>query len=415
MHQSIYGWIAIAAFWAGNAAALPPPPQLAPTEEAALEDCLQHEDDEASLSCIQGLNLPLQPEMAELLAMADDAEVEAEYERWRLGFDAAMLDHARALAARGDARSLLAAMMIASPRFDETSGQLHPVSAEQQAWFDAARAVRPADPLVAWLEATGCPVPASQCDTDAAIARLVRIDGDNAAVQWLAINAALDGGDEVAARTHLRVAAQASRFEPYTGEILQLSLETRDAAPLPTMAPATAKVLGVKHDLGRPARNEDLVALQSITDWAAVALPPMSGVMQLCRFEPDPPERDAALRQDCIGLMAQLAASDSILIYPAIALPMLIELTTGPRQASWRSALREYAWVYEQASDLMWPGAARQFDPAEYASWVVAEGELGAMRKLMQRNRIPIEPAADWLPRQPSYRALITTGTAPAG
>ncbi len=370
MLRPIYGWIAIAALWTGSAnAALPPPPE--PTR--------------------------------------------AEYEQWGQGFETAMLDHARTLAARGDARSLLAAAMTVPPRCAETSGQLQPVTPEQQVWFDAARAVRPADPLVAWLEATDCPATDLQCDADAAIARLLEVDGDNAAVQWLAINAAIDGGDETAARTHLRLAAQAARFEPYANEVLALLREARDAAPLAPIAADTAKVLGADAALGRPARNEDLIAMHSIAQWAAVAMPAMVGVTQLCRLGPDPSERDPALQQDCTGLLAKLAADDSMVIYPAIALPMLIELTAGPQQAAWRSALRDYAWVYEQVIPLLWPDAAAQVGPAQYAGWVAADGELGAMRAFMQRHGIADDPPADWLPDNPRHRALHTTGPAPAG
>lgn len=153
MLRPIYGWIALAALCAGPATAATPSTE--PTR------------------------------------VTGDAALPAEYERWQRGFDAAMLEHAHALAARGDARSLLAATLIAPVSFDQASGRPQPPAADPQAWFDAARAARPADPLVAWLEATDCPVPALQCDPDAAIARLLQVDGDNAAVQWLAINAAL--------------------------------------------------------------------------------------------------------------------------------------------------------------------------------------------------------------------------------
>lgn len=405
MLRPICGWIALAALWAGSATAAPEM-QLTAAEQAAVDACLQLEDS-AFPACIEDLHLPLPPEGRELMAMASDPVLQAAHERWRQGFDAAMLDHAQTLAARGDARSLLAAALIAPIRYDESTGQPLPGPVDPAVWFDAARAVRPADPLVAWLETTGCMVPRLTCDANAALARLLQVDGDNAAVQWRAINAALDGGDEIAARTHLRLAAQASRIQPYAGELLTLLLESRNAAPLPPMDADTARVMGHIHQLDRPATNADVVAMLSAAQWAATALPAMAGVMQLC--EPDRRDPDPMLRQDCIALLAKLAADESMVIFPAIALPRLVELTHGPQRAAWQSQLRDHTWIIEQ-----YPSALAGGADADFPYRVAADGELEAIRHQMQDSGIPIQPPAGWLPRNPRTRALVTTGHAPA-
>lgn len=409
MFRRIHGLIALAALWAGSATAAQPM-QLTEAEQAALDACLQIEEDAAVLAaCIEDLHLPLPPEGRELLAMASDTALQAAYERWQQGFDAAMLDHARALAARGDARSLLAATLIAPIHYDEATAQPLPDEVDRAAWFDAARAMRPADPLVAWLEATGCMVPRLTCDANAAIARLLQVDGDNAAVQWLAINAAFDGNDEIAARTHLRLAAQAVRFQPHAGELLALLLESREAAVLPMMDADIARMVGVTHQLGRPATNADVIASLSLAQWAASAVPAMAGAMQLCN--PDRRDHDPMLRQDCIALLKKLAADKSMTIFPANALPALVEFTRGREQATWKSRLRAQAWMFEQSPSLV-DGAG---GIAEYSHRLAVDGEVNAIRQRMQSNGIPLEPPAGWLPRHPTTRALVTVGRAPAG
>ena len=415
MKLPIYGWIAIVGLWSGTAAAMQAPAlELDPAEQAAVDACFELADEQASIDCLQALNLPLPPDMAEVLAIADDADRRAANERWQRDFDAGMVEHAHALAARADARSLLAAAMIVPRHYDQASGQPLPSAVDPQRWFDAARAARPADPLVAWLEATDCPAAALQCDANAAIARLLQVDGDNAAVQWLAIQAAIDGGDGIAARTHLRLAAQAGRFEPYNAELLVLLLDARNGASLAPMDAGTARVVGITQQLGRPATNEDIVAMQSFAQWAAFALPRTAGVMQLCGSEAARSGRDAALRQDCIGLMTQVAAEESIMIYPALALPALIGLSDGAARDSWQARLREYAWLSEQAVPLLLPSRVSA-GMDEYARWIVSDGETGAMRRLMRHHGIPLEPPAGWLPKNRRYRALVTTGVAPAG
>lgn len=420
MFRPIHAWIAIAALSigaAGAASAVPLQPQLTEAEQAALDACFRIADEDAGLACVEDLQLPLPPEMAEMLAMARDPVLQQAYERWQAGFDAAMVEQARALAARGDARSLLAAAMIVPIRYDEATEQPLPAAVDPAIWFDAARQVRPGDPLVAWLEVNGCLLFVSHCDPDAALARLLQVDGDNAAVQWLAVNAALGAGDTVAARTHLRLAAGADRFEPYGNALMTLLLDARTAAPLPPMPADAARVLAKTMPLEQPPTTADVIAILSTAQWAVHAIPPLSGVLQLYGAGQDRPALDAALRQDCKGLMAKLAASDSVLIYPSIALPLLVELASGPERAARQAQLREFAWLSEQFYGLVTaaaPGLA-VVGMDTHARAIANDGEIGAARQLLQCNGIPLQPPADWRPSHPRHRALLAPGNAPAG
>ncbi|MGH8073474.1 MAG: hypothetical protein ACREO4_05305 [Lysobacter sp.] len=377
------------------------------------------EDDEAGLACVEELQLPLPPEMAELVAMAQDRGLQEAHERWRVGFEAAMVQQARTLAARGDARSLLAAAMIFPIAYDETTGQPLPAAADESVgWFEAARHARPADPLVAWLEASGCPIfDAARCDSDAGLARLLQVDGDNATVQWLAVNAALQADDPVAARTHLRLAAEATRFEPYGNRLMAMLLEARSAAPLPPLDEDAGRVLGATMPLGRPATNDDVIGMLSMAQWAAYSMPALSAAVQLCGAGQDQPGLDAALRQDCTASMAKLAGNDSMLIYPSIALPLLIELASGPERAAWQARLREHVWLSEQFVGLLTgsrPGVA-VVGMETHAQAIADDGEVSAARQVLQRNGIPLQPLSGWQPGNPGQRALLAPDLQPAG
>ena len=416
MLRPVHAWIAIAVLSVGTASATPQQLQLTGAEQAALDACFQLEDDEAGLACVEELQLPLPPEMAELVAMAQDRGLQQAHERWLAGFEATMLEQAHALAERGDARSLLAAAMIVPIAFDEATAQPLPAAAESVSWFDAARHARPADLLVAWLEATGCPVVGATCDRNVALARLLQLDGDNAAVQWLAVNAALQADDSVAARTHLRLAAEATRFEPYGNRLMAMLLEARSAAPLPPMDEDAGRVLGATMPLDRPATNDDVIGMLSMAQWVAHAMPSLSGVVQLCGADQDQPRLDAALRQDCTAFMAKLAANDSMLIYPSIALPLLIKLASGPERAAWQLQLRDHAWLTEQFHGLLAasrPGVA-VVGMDTHPQAIAQDGELGSVRQVLQRNGIPLQPPAGWQPKHPGQRALLVPSVPPA-
>ena len=89
-------------------------------------------------------------------------------------------------------------------------------------------------------------------------------------------------------------------------------------------------------------------------------------------------------RTACKRIYTLLAADDSIMIGPAIALPQLVQWADGDveREAA-RGRLRQFAWVYENVMQLYQRPAAARHLPADYVDVFLRDGELAAMRWLV--------------------------------
>lgn len=327
-------------------------------------------------------------------AALDDPATQAAMDAWSRDYESAMAARAQALAGRGDVRSLLGAMMI-MPTADAASGDAPGVLGPQaRDWFARARQLGPADPLVAWVEVTDCHV--LGCDRDAAIARLLQVDGNNAAAHLWANGVATESGDLRAAREHLHSAALAPRYEPYAGRLLGLLLDARAGAETPAMDARVSTGIQAATGSRDPA---DFMAMQALGQWAAIALAPMQGVSQLCGSGSMQATRDPALRSDCIALLSRLASDDSTLPYAQMATRLLIALDPGLAR-QWMPRLRQLGWWQERSLPLLadfsgTPGAE------EYARWVANEGELGAMARLLDRAGVAAVPPEGWqLPPQ---------------
>lgn len=332
MYRHLKIVITLSVLWAATAGAAPP--QLTEAEQAAVDACFELEDERAAAACLDGLALALPPEIQSIIdVLANPATTDA-LDRWQQATDAATAAHAEALAARGTPRDLLAAVLLTPPEVTDGADDYAAVlPAHAVSWFDAARNATPADPLVAWMEATSCPATNLGCDRDAAIARLLQVDAGNAAVHLLTLHQAHVAGDATAARAY----------------------------PSET-----------------PPAPEDLQAIAAVGQWAALSIPPLQPLAELCG---DGAAADAALRQDCIAVLASIAGNTGMLLYPAFALDLLVRLESDAR---WREQLRRHAWLYEQGVALqpLLPDARG----AVHARLLAERGEVGAWQALLERN-----------------------------
>src|SRR5690606_13704837 len=149
---------------------------------------------------------------------------------------------------------------------------------------------------------------ALDCDRDATLEHLRRVDGNNAAVHLSAIHEEALSRDAGAARGQLGRAASASRFDSYSSQLLHLLLEARSGARLPPMDARVATVLAGNAASSTPA---DVLAVQSIAQWAAITVAPLRAIALLSR--PDSAELggDPELQRDCIAVLSMLAEDDS--------------------------------------------------------------------------------------------------------
>lgn len=356
-------------------------------------------------------------QIAELQRLENDPRIQRETAAWRQASTEATRQHLRAVAAQGDARDLLAASMLWSGLgiWDGTTAPTPAAPAQEtRTWFDAARRARPREVLVAWMEASDCAGLSDSCNPGEALQFLLQAEPDNAAVQLLALAAADKRGDRKAAEVHWQAAASATRYDPHMLEIGQLLHAAMRDVPQPPLGPHVAETMGVRYGLGRPVTAREVADVGLIGITSALAMPGFLSVTRQCAAEALAKAGDTRAIE-CARIMTLLAGEPSTLIAPMIGLPAMVRLSGDTQEGkAWRERLRQFYWVYEnglQRLPGLTPGSPL---PAEYGTWFLTEGELPAMRKLLQHHGLPSSAPADWLPRDPRYRALVTTGREPA-
>ena len=351
--------------------------------------------------------------LAELQRLENDPQIQRASEAWNKASREATRQHLRAVAAQGDARSLLAASMLwsgfAGQEDSASSLQAKPAQ-ETRAWFDAARRARPREVLVAWIEAGNCAGLSDQCNPREALQFLLQVEPQNAAVQLLALADADQRGDRKAADVYWRAIAAASTYDPHTLEIGRLLHSTLAGVDQPPLDPRLAQAMGVWFGLNRPVTAQDFADIGAIAMSAALTPPGFSPVTRECKVEK---LASASLdrQAECEHMLELLSADESTLIGPLIGLPKLVELSGDSAEGeAWREQLRQLCWVYENMQ-LRMPGLTPGGPlPAEYGTWFLTEGELPAMRKALAHYGLPLQAPAGWLPRDPRYRALVSTG-----
>lgn len=360
---------------------------------------------------------PSKAQLAELQRLENDPEIKRANEAWIKASREATRQHLRAMAAQGDARSLLASSMLwsgfAGLEDDTPQSQVKPAQ-ETRAWFDAARRSRPRDVLVAWIEASDCAGLSDSCDPREALRFLLQAEPKNAAVQLLALADADKRGDRMAADGYWQAIAASSIYDPHMLEIGRLLHSTMAGVDQPPLDPRLAQAMGVWFGLNRPATAQDVADVGLIGISAALALPGFLPVTRECKVEK---LAAASLNRqaECERVLELLSADGSTLIGPMIGLPKLVELSGDSAEGqAWREQLRQLYWAYENAQQRMVGMTSGGPLPAEYGTWFMTEGELSAMRKLLAHYDLPMEAPTGWLPRTPRYRALVSTGREPA-
>ena len=351
--------------------------------------------------------------LAELQRLENDPQIKRANAAWSEASREATQQHLRAVAAQGDPRNLLAASMLWSGlgAMQDDSAQLRAQPAQEtRAWFDAARRARPRDVLVAWIEASDCAGLSDRCDSRDALQFLLQAEPRNAAVQMLALADADRRGDRKAMAVYWQGIAAASSYDPHTLEIGRLLHATMAGVAQPPLEPLLARAMGTWFGLNRLATAQDLADVGLIGISTALALPGFLPVTRECKAE-KLASASLGRQAECERVLELLAADGSTLMGPMIGLPVLVELSGDtPEGKAWREQLRELYWVYENAQQRMsvlTPGAPL---PGEYGTWFMTEGELLAMRKLLAQQGVPLQAPTGWLPREPRYRSLVSTG-----
>jgi hypothetical protein len=349
------------------------------------------------------------------LPVRPDAPADARHvalQEWQRGYGQALEAHLRQQAARGGARDLLGAalLMPAVEAMQDVDGLPLDISRASADWFGAAAAIRPRDPLVAWLQASGCRPQWPDCDPAAALAFLLETQPDDMTVQLMAVADAIARGDEAAADRHLHAAATAPRRSVPLIEVGQLLLEQGRDVPAPAMSDEVAGALGRLFQINRPARPADAFGVPALGVWAALPVPAFQPLTRLCDEKADLP---AQRREDCRKVMSRLAGSP-VLFEAMIGTIRSVRLAGDGEDAPlWRERLRNLLWFHESVGRLLSSGSGGAL-PADYFERFLAQGELAALTSALEANGIPRQAPAGWLPKEPRMRGLVLEGREPA-
>jgi hypothetical protein len=247
-----------------------------------------------------------------------------------------------------------------------------------RAWPEATSAQ---DPLALWLAAVDCPV--SACDEHAALASLVRLEPDNAAVGQIEMGLAARAGDAFGMRNGLRRMAMATRYDSHETELVQGLLRATDGIEVPRRL--------LRYGRGPTGRTAARTALAADI-WTRMATPSFTAFLDACR--PGVSEEDA---RDCVAAARTLSNGDT-----------LMSRSIGPRvwyRLAGSTVERDRALV--RWRDWRWLGSnvmgAFDTDTARgLVRWREARmdtgSEVAAFRALERARGIPDTPPAGFQP-----------------
>jgi hypothetical protein len=349
-----------------------------------------------------------------LEALTSDPAARRAMEKWERASRDLLRKHLPSVAARSDAGSLLAATLlwpeIEEARSSRGRSKSSGVKEPRQAWFETAVRMRPRDPTVAWVQVSDCPVAKESCDAKAALDFLLHAEPNNAAVQLLAMT---ETEDSDAAEGYWQAAAASSVYDTHAREIGAWLHAAMEDATMPPFDPQLAETLGVALGLDRAMTPRDARNVHALAAWMALAIPTFKPITDRCKPQ-EGTTMDVVRKAQCEKVLMLLADDQSIVIAPMIGLTSMVKLDgdTAQGMAS-RERLRQLYWVYENAfPDRPGDGPTSAF-PGDYAEIVLLEGEVQAMRRVLESKSLPAVAPAGWLPSSERARALVTTGRAP--
>jgi hypothetical protein len=327
---------------------------------------------------------------------------------WSRDSRRALRAQARLLAGRTDGRSQLAAawLLQMAGNHDEGQGKARREDdAAIAALLVRAGDLAPDDALVAWLERVGCPTSQPTCRPEQALARLQRLEPDNAATWLAALEDAVAGGDQDAIDHALDLAGRASYFDSYWGEAGHFLDATLADAPLPPRSAAVLDARRRQADGAAAPSDRDERSIMAMIMASAFATPGLGPLMRNCRG--DTTALTPSRRSSCLAVAVLLAGSDTLL-GRRVGLGLAVRLTAdAPAGAAWREQLRRFSWLQEQVRGMGYP------PPSGYTQSVWRLGEVAALQAWATSMGRPLTPPPGWLPRNPEDRALITTGRPP--
>ncbi|MGE8225057.1 MAG: hypothetical protein ACN6RK_04635 [Stenotrophomonas sp.] len=303
----------------------------------------------------------------------------------------ARMEQARKLAATGEPLKLYAAAGLAPISLDLQTGQLKPAP-EAERWLLEAIAKGSDEPLIAATAVRRC-LDGGDCGVEKAVATLQAEDGADA--QLLLMRWAQQRGDQAGADKARQRALDAPRYDDQFPSIIRLLDAATTGMIWPVVQPQRA-LQWQQANNGSYAEHERVVTLFSIA--AGMWQPELKAALSLCPVD----EADThQQRQHCRNLLQRMADSDTMLMAKAGA-QRLARFEAQPEVArNLAERVRQLDWLQMQSSTLLNNSEparkASTVEPQVYMRWFGEEGEIPAMRRLLQHQGEPLLPPVDWV------------------
>lgn len=305
----------------------------------------------------------------------------------------ARMERARKLAATGEPLKLYAAAGLAPISLDLQTGQLKPAP-EAERWLLEAIAKGSDEPLIAATAVRRC-VDGGDCAVEKAVATLQAEDGADA--QLLLMRWAQKRGDKAGADKARQRALDAPHYDDQFPSIIRLLDTATTGMAWPVVQPQRA-LQWERANKGSYAEHERVVTLFSIA--SGMWQPELRTALSLCPVD----ESDSHQREQCRNLLQRMADSDTMLMAKAGS-GLLAKFEVQPETAG-NSAehLRQLDWLLFRSAEFLNNNdparKASAVEPQIYLRWFGEEGEIPAMRRLLQQVGEPLLPPEGWA--QPS-------------
>jgi hypothetical protein len=316
---------------------------------------------------------------------------------------------ARSLAASADPRrQLVAAHLLLSPLTPDAGplakAAVDEVRAEAQSIYAQARSGS-SDFLVLWLAATDCPFGDALCDRDGAIDALLRLEPDNAAPWFLALDRALRRKDPAEADVALDRIAAARYYRQHLAVQVRTWIDAYEA--LGSMPGAWPSAMVQQDDAPMPL-PDDPADRQAFHGLAGFFVGLFKGWGRFATLtEACGPEavQDAARLARCRGAIRPLRDADSLVMANLANLLMFRLAGDAATRDEAERMHRQHLWRIERSGAFA-PnpiGADGVFDGASaraiLAAWGTHDSERDVSQSFLAANGVPIEPPDDWQPR----------------
>lgn len=343
------------------------------------------------------------------LALPAQADEDALAE-WIDAANAAQAAQRAELEARGDAGSLLSAMLLVVPVVADRQrdDQGRDLAKRADALFRAAAEADADHPVVAWMLAT-CMRPGAgvDCGTPEARARVQAVAGDRVQTRLWLVGDALQRGDADEAQAHWTAAAAADRYRGLEHDYTELVWSTLLGLDLPEPSPEVARAYAQALESSASAPLDfarQVTAIGLITAAPSPGLSVPHGQCGLRALDSPPPR--GALGEQCRHVFSAMYEQGSTHMEQIVGATAMLRLgVAGEERAHWVEAVKQLEWIREQSRDL-WQDFGERFDPRYGELWR-EHGEAAALRWLLLRSGRPDHPPPGWEPSDPRVRALV--------